>query len=270
MRCGYPASEFIPVLNQLLQKFRPASVFVRILPEAGEPAEYQLSPRLAGGQGLGNPAYPLMAPGLRETPESAELKVALREKEVRLEHLDKELKETQGKLSALHETHQRLRKAYRKCKEQVEDLDYDKETLGYEKKVLQQELEELKDKLAQFQRKNGELMSPVMMNEFKGLLGDVLKDTGMSLLGHVLNKGGNGLGQPAPAFKAPVQAIARHLQHWTDEQLHYLHHVLASVSAQPELWAALRQLIPPPEVNTGSQEQPVHRRKPKVSFEAMK
>ncbi|MBX3100993.1 MAG: hypothetical protein KF690_00635, partial [Bacteroidetes bacterium] len=41
VRCGYPAREFIPVLNQLLQKFRPASVFVRILPETGEPTEYQ-------------------------------------------------------------------------------------------------------------------------------------------------------------------------------------------------------------------------------------
>ncbi|MBX3103064.1 MAG: hypothetical protein KF690_11185, partial [Bacteroidetes bacterium] len=202
-----------------------------------------------------NPAYPLMAPATQEPSDSAEQRVSLRDKEVRLEHLQAELKEKAARLTLLTEKYHRLRKVYRNWREEAEALEAEKQSL--------------QEALAHFEKKAGELLNPAVQSELKSLLGDVLKDVGIKVLGHVMSGQGQGLGQPAPAFRPPVQAIARQLQHWTDEQLHYLHHMLASVSAQPELWAALRQLIPPPEANTSSQEPPAQKSKPKVSFEPM-
>lgn len=260
IRTGHPAHQFIPLLNQMLQKFRPACVYVRTQPEGGPARTYQLSLNLTSGQGLqglGSPQpYPLPLSGPQETPESASLRVSLREKEVRLEHIEKELKEKTEKLETLTETHRRLRRAYRRWQEHVEAVDA-------ENKEYEEELAKYKEK----EKKVGEFLSSEKGRITKAIVTQGLEEAGQKLIGQVLSGNlGSGLGQPDSSLKPQLQKLLQKLANWDNDNLNYLNYLIHQVTVHPSLWEAVRQLIPPPPPNAPHQQE---RPKPKVSFEPL-
>jgi len=241
VRASLPAQEFIPVLNQILQKFRPACVYVRVPQSSGQARTYQLMMHLTsshGLQGLGStPIYPLPLSGPQEPPEATNLRVALREKEVRLEHMEKALAEKEEKLATLTEAHRKLRKAYRRWREHVEVVDAENE----------QHLERI-EKYKAKERKAEDFLNSEKGQIAKAIVIQGLEQVGKNLLGQVLSGTlGASLGQPGATGQSPqLEALFASLKGWDANRLGYLNHFVQQLSTHAALWEALYQLVPPP------------------------